>query len=594
MGVSTEDVDPHSFVVAAEFSRLVGATDLLDYLALTSDTPSKTAQEALRARRKRMQGMQSNPKYKDEALFLIKHFSELASVLGHPESYQADLKRRRAREHLPGLELAMRTALAAGSIGPEQESVFRQKALDWGIDFATFQDTLDRLRGESARPKLATPSRSNPAAATVNYYGLLGVSSSASLDEIGKAYRASLARAERHPDAQVANAWANQIQDAWAVLSDAASRARFDRSPVVRATQDGAPTRMKGRPTASPPPSSPRAGGPDPMLVSGDGLPARLEWVGDHVRLHRPGRDPASWVLGVRNGGDQAMPARIRTDVPWMTVEPVELDPLAKLQSVTVTIDTRAPPGAIGQIVASGGLAGNASLRVEIARKTPWAHMTRTAMMATVPLIGLTAVVALAAWWVSRRPEPAIVDPVPPAPWTIAVTPVASEIRVNGDYAGRGQRVALDAFAGSVVDLQVFHPNFPTVTQRVKVKPGTITAVTLTSPRTLDFVPDPSHVRANVPAREADPALAWVSAGFDNCARQTASSGDLVTGTILVHVDGKGVARGLQITGDQVEDSALRACVEPLAAAVFVPPLLQGDYATLRYDYAVTGRAQKP
>src|SRR5690606_1765364 len=136
------------------------------YLGVPEDTASGEARQKLKARRKYMQGMQGNPKYKQEALYLIKHFAALDAVLSDPAAYLTDARRRAESVHLPILEMTVRGVLAGGNLTAEQEEYLRRNAVELGVSEPTFDALLDRLTREMgvARPaaaqKAATPAPS--------------------------------------------------------------------------------------------------------------------------------------------------------------------------------------------------------------------------------------------------------------------------------------------------------------------------------------------------------------------------------------------------------------------------------------------------
>jgi len=104
-----------------------------------------------------------------------------------------------------------------------------------------------------------------------SYYQLLQVSPTADLEIITAAYRALIRR--HHPDrnpSPSAEATTKRLNEAWEVLSDAASRAEYDRSIATGSPSDSPPpprtpdppTQETRPPRPKPPP--PRASGPDP------------------------------------------------------------------------------------------------------------------------------------------------------------------------------------------------------------------------------------------------------------------------------------------------------------------------------------------
>ena len=139
---------PRQLDVAHEFCERVGTTDLLAYLGLSPDAAVEEAKAALKARRRKMQGMQSNPKFRDEARLLIKHFQVLDAVLADPAAHTKDMAGRRESTQLPILEMTIRGVLAGGALSSEQESYLRNNARDLGVSDDVFSALLVRLQQE--------------------------------------------------------------------------------------------------------------------------------------------------------------------------------------------------------------------------------------------------------------------------------------------------------------------------------------------------------------------------------------------------------------------------------------------------------------
>src|SRR5690606_23977212 len=177
--------------------------------------PSASADEArgaLKKRRKYMQGMQSNPKYKAEALFLIKNFAALDAVLAEPIGYLEAVRKQQESSHLPILEMTIRTVLKGGSLNHEQEEYLRRQALELGLALETFEDTLERLAAQAGVPRAQEGQRSaargrdeealpDENLEITDHYGILGLSSNATRDVLYVAYqsryRAGRALADR-------------------------------------------------------------------------------------------------------------------------------------------------------------------------------------------------------------------------------------------------------------------------------------------------------------------------------------------------------------------------------------------------------------
>ena len=203
--------------------------------------------------------------------------------------------------------------------------------------------------------------------AYLDYYKVLGVSKSASADELRKAYR-KLAR-ENHPDAKPNDTAAaerfKQVQEAYDVLNDDTKRKQYDRF-------GSAYTQQAGRP----------GGGQNPF-PGGGGFGAGPIDLGD---LFGQGVDFSEFFGGVAPGGAKAKskraPARgedvratvsisFETAVSGGAVD-VRIDRGGKVETLTVKVPVGVNSGQIvrlagqGSPAARGGTAGDLLLTIDI------------------------------------------------------------------------------------------------------------------------------------------------------------------------------------------------------------------------------------
>lgn len=338
---------PEDLDVAAQFCAQVGAPSLLAYLGVDERADATAARTQLRARRKFMQGMQGNPKYKKEALLLIKHFQSLHDALEDLPAYLRDARRRAESEHLPVVEMTIRGVCAGGPPSADQLEYLRRNAAELGVSEGTFRELLARVEREVAAPRPVAPA---PAAveAPRDLPSLLGLPPSASEDDVRAAWRrrmADLDAAGDAPDALRARALLESAGRAW---STSGGTPRHD----LAAATTGPPSRERRveppRPSstaarealaATAPPVRPRQAEPMPRPASRPERPARLEILGDPARTV-PLTQPMTLVsITVRNGGDGEMGGSVSTDVPWAAVDPARLDPRAREQVVSVQVD---------------------------------------------------------------------------------------------------------------------------------------------------------------------------------------------------------------------------------------------------------------
>jgi hypothetical protein len=327
--------------LAAEFSKMVGAPHLLAYLDVEEGAASPEARAKLKARRKFMQGMQGNPKYKREALFLIRHFGSLDAVLEDVPAYLADARRRAESVHLPVIEMAIRGVLAAGGLNDDQEEYLRRNAVELGIAERTFRQLLYRVGGEmgvSVPTPGGTPTPAPPADRdALDLYELLGVTSSATVAEITTAWEARTADLAAIPDRAEAESRRRRLDIARKVLSHEVARQTYDGA----AARTGPPARNRAHApsqgVATAPPVrerlvEPRPDGPSPPPI------ARLEILSDPVRRLTLGRGITRTTLLLRNGGDGPLGGHVSADEPWLALYPQDLDPNLREHEIEVRI----------------------------------------------------------------------------------------------------------------------------------------------------------------------------------------------------------------------------------------------------------------
>ena len=338
-------MENHDLELAAEFCKLVGSPNLLAYLGLDDSADAGEARSRLKSRRKFMQGMQGNPKYKKEALFLIKNFSSLNEVLGDVKAYGGDARRRAESEHLPVIEMTVRGVLAAGGLTTDQEDYLRRNAIELGVSENTFRELLTRVGKELGvpmkGPRDQTPGPPPHREHALDLYTLLGISPTANEDDIRIAHGRRMEDVARMPDAEAAGALRKRIEIAQKVLSNEAARRHYD----LTAARTGPPARAREfRPdqAATAPPVRERTFEPSAAAPGGP----RLEILGDPVRPLRLRVGITVESIVIRNCGEGPMGGVVAVDVPWMAVDPTRLDPAAVEQRISVQVDKADVPEA--------------------------------------------------------------------------------------------------------------------------------------------------------------------------------------------------------------------------------------------------------
>lgn len=274
-------MDPRHLELAAEFATLTGTTDLIAYLGLPPGATTAEAKASLRARRKKMQGMQANPKYRREAVFLIKHSSAFEALLEDMDSYkQATIDIHEAGQ-VPILEMAIQGALAGGALSQEQKNHLREMARKLSISDGTFDATLERL------------TKAAPAPADTN------TAHSFEASNPTQAPTAPPVRSRTHGP-----------------------------GPTDTPDATGAPPRIPGSLTTS------QTLGLDAVAIA-----PQLEIIGAPIRYVELDDSPVVHEIRVRHRGKAPVPARVSADAGWLVVSPKILDPTRREQTISVHVD---------------------------------------------------------------------------------------------------------------------------------------------------------------------------------------------------------------------------------------------------------------
>ena len=574
-------MDSRNYELAAEFCKLVGAPDLLAYLGTGTDLGAGETRTKLKSRRKYMQGMQSNPKYRNEALYLIKHFSALDAVLADPIIYLKDAAKRAESVHIPILEMTIRGVLAGGSLSADQEDYLRRNALELGVTEDTFDDILERLASDAQVKRPGGPASmipaSNPYPEDVgNYYLLLKIARDAGTEEVENGYKARLAEAEVMPLGAEREALLIRLSLAWNTLKDPNTRDLYE----ISQTRTGPPARTRDlRPdqAATAPPVRRTTG---PGLPGRSNLPARLEILGDPIRYVQVGGSSVSHTINIRNGGDQAMGGVVTRDEPWLVIETHEIDPNLKEQGIVVHISPELMEGdrATGTITLQTDAGERATILFDVQR----IGVFRRLVQFVAAVLVVVSIAAVGGWGMSLMGAGGSVR--------INVDPLAAAIQLDGVTIGSGEGVIVDNLPAGPVTLQVNHPAFKPYTRELNSidrELGKIDVVLdLATP--LNFVPGKDLKRGAFSQEEAAAVVGARAAGFDKCVRRSAEAGQILTGTIRVHISRDGHAVGMEVEGKNTERPEVNKCLARQAAVITFDRLKEGDYATVRYNYSVT------
>ncbi|MBW1879839.1 MAG: DnaJ domain-containing protein [Deltaproteobacteria bacterium] len=602
-------MNPRHLELADEFCKLVGQAHLVEYLGLEPGVLGAEARTSLKKRRKYMQGMQSNPKYKNEALFLIKNFAALDALLQSPTEYLGAVSRRQESAHLPILEMTIRGVLKGGQLTQEQEDYLRRNALELGLSEQTFEDTITRLAAQAGIPLPdggrgeAEEEAGDPE--LTDHYGILGVMPNSTRDEVYDAYRARYRAVRSLADREKAERLYKRLDRAWQVLSDPDSRETYNLSllrtgppardredaedlfetvrpvptaPPVRTRESSAPPTPPPGVRAVQPASMPPEARPSPGSLSPEGRVSRLEILGPPVRQLRLGRQQASAEIRVRNTTNEPMPGRVSTDEPWLIANPSRLEPSRKEQVITVRINPRDVPSnrATGVVTVQTDRGDRASIVFEVRKRLWKPALFGVGILAVAGAIGLAG---SSLGWFSGVDRTVVIH----------VDPTSDDVLVDGVSMGSGSLVVIPEAPEGLVTLTVLCTNFETHIQEMDMRGvwGTTLHVPLELKHALDFRPTEDMVQVEVDQDEVQRIMTPRTRGMDDCVRLAAAPGSMLSGKVRIHIGPDGSAIGVDMEGGGTKAPEVRECLMRQAAAVKIRPLRDGDYATVRYDYQV-------
>lgn len=560
--------------LAATFCDLVGRPNLLDYLGLPADSAPDVAQKKLRARRKYMQGMQSNPKYKAEAIFLIKNFSSLSEVLEQPVPYLADARRRSESQHLPVLEMTIKGALTGGTLNHDQEDYLRRNATELGVSEATFEVLLDRLARDAGVPRANAGLRvSEGELKNLDLYDVIGAPRHASHDELFRRYTEHRTSIQQLPSAEQRESERTRLEKAWKVLGDDVARQKYDLSwtrtgpPAVRRSFESPPSAGSAANTL--PTLPPRTASSMP--------PARIVLLTDADLVVQLGDSPISVGIEVRNAGEQPLQGTVSADVPWIRIVEPTLASNKRQQSIRTEVlpelaTASSQQGTI-QIRLDNGEVTDIRLRAERRRSLPLVPFVAGAVLAAVALI------AAGLWFMAG-----------PTDHRLTIEPFATEVLVDGMVIGKGHTLLVSAPNERTATLSVRHPNFKPWVKDISLSPGGSTRVALELSAPMDFRPDKNDKRGKLDSTDANAAMSGLTPQLDACLKAGLIPGRTLQGTLRIHVGANGIANGMEIEGDGSTSPAIVKCLRDQAAGLVFPPLGSGDFATVRYDYVISGR----
>jgi hypothetical protein len=224
------------------FLTSVGRATLFAYYDVPIELGGAEADAVVKKRRAWAQGQQSNPKFKSEALFLIKNNSLLRRVFVEQlEDYREHVRGDSASRNLEVLSLFIRGSLSAGELTPQAEAAILHQGRQLELSEVAVARRIEELLAETGLSRSGLePDDLSAEATSVDYYMMLGIPVSAPTSAIEEAYRSRYRWARNLKDLKRSADVLEKLDEAWRILSDPKRRARYDerRSEMFEATDE--------------------------------------------------------------------------------------------------------------------------------------------------------------------------------------------------------------------------------------------------------------------------------------------------------------------------------------------------------------------
>lgn len=597
------------------FFASLGHRTPLAYFGLPEGATAEAVDAALKKRRTWAQGQQANPKYRSEALFLIKSNAALRRLLiDEREAY--DRHFGAGNPKLEDLDELIRKSLGSGGWTPVTEAAMRTHGRGLELDDSVVEARLGSIAKELNLPRQGDEDLGTVGA--LDIYELLATAPEATPTELEAAYRNRYRWARSLKDLDRASRVLAALDAAWRILRDPERRALYDagRAELGDATEEvdqasrrlgellgsavetELPTRsqvadaLRQAPRAvktgeAPPtfrmdaPTGPSANDARPRPVTPEvtsiqgrtiGLATGPQMVRERaprlvvparspVRLRLPRSRAVEWALRVENGGQGRMPGKVVSDVAWLVPLRDALAPEMAAQEIPIQLDPT-------KLAGNAGLGSVTVVTDHGERRTVQFEVERSTMVA--PLLGLLLVVGIAvagwfgwrAWEEGRRPpEPAVLR--------LRVDPASATVSIDGTPTTPGASLTLTPpRPGEPFRLRVERTGF-----RAHEELVTVDATSFDRTVRLELDDDMSWAGDGVPVALAATAFDVVSRQEKVIAACFAGMGVTSVPVVLsMRADAEGQIRGLGLGAEGVDPAAARPCVARVVRQLTVAP----------------------
>lgn len=273
-------MNERDFDEITRFLTMVGKASLFEYLSLSTTASEGEVDRAIKERRTWAQGQQANPKYRGEALWVIKNQRAMReAMVEHRLEYLGNLQSRDQEKNLEVLALFIRGTLASGRLTRTGEQAILAQAQKLGIP-----EGAARARIQAVAAEQGAGASAEDADDFIDHYATLGLNRDASAEEIEQAYRARYRWARTLADTHRSREEFGRLDAALRDLKDPSRRAAYDEVHRQRVLQ--AADSLGGAQGLLPPPPEP---GPLPEAGAFDDPPSQPS-----VRSAAPGSPRAS------------------------------------------------------------------------------------------------------------------------------------------------------------------------------------------------------------------------------------------------------------------------------------------------------------
>ena len=258
-------LDHDAFQEIQGFLLLVEQPDLFTYLELERDDKPNKIKSALRKRRSWAQGQQANPKYRVEALWLIKNIKLLQSALTtEKDSYLAQTDELALRRRNGMFRLFIQSVLQDGNLTAEAEPSVYAKAEELEVPESEVPSHIELVLTAIDQGLLAELPMEDVDDTPQNHYQVLSVSPHSSQEDLEAAYRERYRWARNLRDTEESSRIYAELDSAWRVLKDPEKRAEYNASmdfaeeePAAAAEDTLSPDEAPAQVGFLPPPTAP-------------------------------------------------------------------------------------------------------------------------------------------------------------------------------------------------------------------------------------------------------------------------------------------------------------------------------------------------